>query len=67
VSGDARQKKLGGPSGYQQCLKVSFEPGREEFDHFRGWAGGKFHAEEFDLKAVNETLARMGWPMKRRR
>jgi hypothetical protein len=30
-------------------LKVIFEPGHEEFSHFRGWVGGKFHAEEFDV------------------
>ena len=58
---------VGGPSGYQEFLEVIFEPGHEEFEHFRGWAGGKFHAEEFDLKAVNGILERMRWPVKHRR
>ena len=61
---DARQKDVGGPSGYQEFLEVIFEPGHEEFSHFRGWAGGKFHAEEFDLKGVNGILERMRWPVK---
>ena len=55
---------VGGPSGYQEFLKVIFEPGHEEFSHFRGWGGGKFHAEEFDLKAVNTILERMRWPVR---
>jgi hypothetical protein len=58
---------VGGPSGYEEFLDVIFQPGREEFAHFRGWAGGKFHAEEFDLKAVNKLLGRMPWPVKHRR
>jgi hypothetical protein len=58
---------VGGPSGYQEFLAVIFEPGHEEFSHFRGWAGGKFHAEEFDLKAVNNILSRMRWPVRHRR
>ena len=55
---------VGGPSGYQEFLEVIFEPGHEEFGHFRGWAGGRFHAEEFDLKAVNTILERMRWPVR---
>ena len=58
---------VGGPSGYQEFLEVIFEPGHEEFSHFRGWAGGKFHAEEFDVKAVNDILERMRWPVRHRR
>jgi hypothetical protein len=58
---------VGGPLGYQEFLEVIFKPGHEEFTHFRGWAGGKFHAEEFHLKAVNKMLGRMRWPMKHRR
>jgi hypothetical protein len=58
---------VGGPSGYQEFLEVIFEPGHEEFDHFRGWAGGKFHAEEFNVMAVNEILDRMRWPVRHRR
>jgi hypothetical protein len=58
---------VGGPSGYKEFLRVIFEPGREEFSHFREWAGGKFHAEEFDVAAVNKILGRMRWPVRHRR
>jgi hypothetical protein len=58
---------VGGPHGYEEFLQVIFEPGHEEFSHFRGWAGGKFHAEEFDVKAVNKILERMRWPVRHRR
>jgi hypothetical protein len=58
---------VGGPSGYQEFLEAIFEPGHEEFSHSRGWAGGKFHAEEFDLKGVNNILSRMGWPIRHKR
>ena len=56
---------VGGPSGYQEFLEVIFKPGHEEFSHFRGWAGGKFHAEEFDLAAVNKALGKMRWTGRR--
>ena len=58
---------VGGPSGYQEFLEVIFQPGHEEFEHFREWAGNPVHAEEFDLKAVNEILERMRWPVRHRR
>ena len=58
---------VGGASGYQEFLQVIFEPGHDEFSHFRGWAGGTFHAEEFDLEAVNKTLRQMSWPRRHRR
>ena len=67
MSGAASQKDVGGPSGYQEFLEVIFQPGHDEFAHFRGWAGGKFHAEEFHLKAVNILLGRMKWPVRHRR
>jgi hypothetical protein len=58
---------VGGPHGYQEFLEVIFEPGHEEFEHYRVWAGNPVHAEEFDLKAVNDILERMRWPVKHRR
>jgi hypothetical protein len=68
---DGRRRRppedVGGPSGYQEFLKVIFEPGHEESERFREWAGGKFHAEEFDLKGVNNILSRMGWPIRHKR
>jgi len=57
---------VGGPSGYQEFLEVIFEPGHEECEHYRQWAGDPVHAEEFDLKAVNEILERMRWPVRHR-
>ena len=60
-------ENVGGPPGYQEFLEVIFEPGHEEFAQFRGWAGGKFHAEEFNLKAVNKVLSRMRWPVRHKR
>jgi hypothetical protein len=58
---------VGGVSGYQEFLEVIFEPGHDEFTHFRGWAGGTFHAEEFTVMAVNDILSRMRWPIRHRR
>lgn len=57
---------VGGVSGYSEFLEVIFEPGHEEFDHYRAWAEG-FYAEHFDLAKVNETLNRMLWPRRHRR
>ena len=57
---------VGGPSGYQEFLEVIFDLGHEESAHFRGWAGGTFHAEEFNVKTVNEILERMRWPIRHR-
>jgi hypothetical protein len=58
---------VGGPSGYQEFLEVIFEPGDEEFEHYRAWAGDPVHAEKFDVKAVNDILERMQWPKRHRR
>ena len=33
-----------------------FEPGHEEFEHYRQLAGDGVHAEEFHLQAVNDNL-----------
>lgn len=54
---------VGGPHGYQEFLEVIFQPGHEEFEHYRQWAGNEVHAEKFDLKAVNASLARIRWPV----
>ena len=58
---------VGGPSGHAEFLDVIFEPGHEEFEHYREWAGNPIHAEEFSIKAVNEILERMRWPIRHRR
>jgi hypothetical protein len=68
---DGRRRRppedVGGPSGYEEFLNVTFEPGHEESERFRGWAGGTFHAEEFDLKTVNKALETMRWPKRHKR
>ncbi len=56
---------VGGPPGYQEFLEVIFEPNHREFSNLRGWAGGTFHAEEFDLEAINKALGRIRWPATR--
>jgi hypothetical protein len=65
---DGRRRRppedVGGPLGYEEFLNVTFEPGHEESERFRQWVGGTFHAEEFDLKGVNDALERMRWPVK---
>jgi hypothetical protein len=59
LAGASDGRMSGGPPGYEDSLRVIFEPAHDEFTHFRGCAGGKFHAEEFDLKAVNKALERI--------
>jgi len=58
---------VGGVSGYQRFLEAIFDPSHEEYEHYVSWAGGPFHAEKFDPKAVNEVLSRMRWPIRHRR
>jgi hypothetical protein len=67
---------VGGTSGYQEFLEVIFDPRHEEYEHSVRWAGRRsalinaverFQPEEFDVKAVNVTLARMRWPARHRR
>jgi Plasmid pRiA4b ORF-3-like protein len=58
---------VGGTSGYEEFLEVIFQPGHEEFEHYRAWAENPVHAEEFDLEAVNAKLSKMRWPVKHRR
>lgn len=56
---------VGGPPGYQEFLKVIFEPGHEQFGQLRVWSGGTFHAEEFGVEAVNKVLGRMKWQVRK--
>ena len=55
---------VGGVPGYVEFLEVIFDPSHKEYEHLRGWAGGPFQAEEFSLKAVNETLSRVRCPLR---
>jgi hypothetical protein len=58
---------VGGPHGYEEFLNVIFEPGHEQFDHYRRWAGEPVHAEEFSVGAVNDVLSKMRFPLRHRR
>jgi hypothetical protein len=58
---------VGGVPGYEEFLKVIFDPQHAEFDHYRRWAGERFGPESFDLAEINETLTRMRWPKRHRR
>jgi hypothetical protein len=53
---------VGGVHGYQEFLDVILDPDHEEYEQMVRWAGGHF-IDQFDLKAVNETLSRMRWPV----
>jgi hypothetical protein len=68
LSGERRcpPEDVGGVSGYEEFLEAIFDPTHEEYEHLVGWAGGHF-IDEFDVKAVNEILARMRWPVRHRR
>ncbi len=66
---------VGGTSGYEEFLEVIFDPRQEEHEHYVHWAGnpsvltrslGRFQPEEFDVRAVNDTLSRMRWPARHR-
>jgi len=69
VGGQRRRppEDVGGIHGYQDFLDAIFEPTHEEFKHMVQWAGGPFDAEQFDVTAVNKTLAAMRWPVRHRR
>jgi len=60
------QEDVGGVSGYEEFLEVIVDPTHEEYEHYVGWVGGHF-LDEFNVKTVNETLARMRWPVRHKR
>jgi hypothetical protein len=68
LGGDRRcpPEDVGGVSGYEDFLEIISDPRHEDYDEYVGWAGGHF-LDEFDLKAVNEVLSRMRWPVRHRR
>lgn len=49
----------GGPGGYEELLEVLADPGHEDYEDYRGWAGKDFDPERFDLEKVNRTLRRV--------
>lgn len=47
----------GGPFGYQKKLEIVNEPEHEEYGEVRDWLGNDFDPDEFDIEAMNESLA----------
>jgi hypothetical protein len=48
---------VGGSWGYAEFLEAINDPKHESHRDMRGWIGGKFDLEKFDLKAVNRELS----------
>jgi len=46
----------GGPWGYAELLEILDDPGHEEYDGYREWAGEDFDPESFDFQKVNKQL-----------
>lgn len=67
IGGERRcpPEDVGGVSGYGQFLEAICDPRHEDYEDYVRWAGGHF-IDEFDLKAANETLSRMRWPVRHR-
>ena len=58
---------VGGVSGYQTFLEAISDLTHRNYEQFIHWAGGLFHADEFNLTTVNIILSRMPWPVRQRR
>lgn len=54
-----RPEDCGGSDGYEELFEVLADPGHEEYEHYRGWAGEDFDPERFDLAKVNRVLRRV--------
>lgn len=46
----------GGPSGYEQLLKILDNPEHAEHNYMKEWAGPHFDPEEFDIELTNDLL-----------
>jgi len=49
---------VGGTTGYQKFLDVIFDPTHKEHEHYLTWVGGRFQPEDFNVAAVNRSLAK---------
>lgn len=59
---------VGGVPGYYDFIKTMADPSDPDHEEMAEWYGGAFDPEEFDLDAINGTLARMkAAPRSRRR
>jgi len=63
---DERRLRLSGPFGYvEHFLAAIADPRHPEHKEMLGWIGGAFDPERFDLKGINQALARVGKRRKR--
>ena len=46
------REDCGGPPGYQELLEVLANPGHEEYEQMRTWAGKDYEPERFDPASV---------------
>lgn len=49
---------VGGIPGYRDFLEAIRDPGHEEHDSYKEWAGGNYDSERFDIDAINFELLR---------
>ena len=56
---------VGGLLGYQEFLDALLDPMHENYEQYKRWADGHF-LDEFDLKAANQKLSAMHWPVRHR-
>ncbi len=52
----------GGPSGYQNLLKILRNPKHEEHNSMKEWLGRPFDPEAFDPASTNAYLRMLKWP-----
>jgi hypothetical protein len=52
----------GGVWGYVELLKTHKNKKHPDHRHMKEWVGGRFDAEAFDVKKVNQWLAKLKWP-----
>jgi len=50
---------IGGVWGYAELQEILKNPKREEYEHYRDWAGPGFDPAAFNLKKVNAALKRI--------
>jgi len=52
----------GGVWGYANLLKALKNPKHPEHKEMKGWIGGSFDAEAFDMAQINSWLGKLKWP-----
>jgi hypothetical protein len=54
-------RRIAGVHGYAEFLQVIADPGHEEHESTRRWAGGRFDPEAFDPAAVKFDDPKKRW------